>query len=89
MIRQELIERAAKKYVDDIVTPLPASLMTAFMQGAEWADEHPDLYTVTRKAAAREREYLINKACEFLKSHTILSDSTIEWFKKEIMEDKE
>jgi hypothetical protein len=41
MTREEQIEQEAKKYVKDIVTPLPASLMTAFINGAEWADEHP------------------------------------------------
>ena len=41
MTREEQIEQAAKRYVKDIVTPLPASLMTAFEKGAMWADEHP------------------------------------------------
>ena len=37
-----------------IVTPLPASIKTAFINGAEWADEHPYLYSVTRKSVERE-----------------------------------
>ena len=86
MTRQEQIEQAAKKYVKDIVTPLPASLMTAFMQGAEWADAHPDLYSVTRKAVEREREYLIEKACDWLRASTILAETTIERFKKAMEE---
>lgn len=41
MTRAEQIEKAANKYVKDIVTPLPASLAVAFVKGAEWADAHP------------------------------------------------
>jgi len=44
MKRAEQIEQAAKKYVKDIVTPLPASLMTAFVKGAEYADRAPIHY---------------------------------------------
>ena len=44
MTREEQIRKAAKRYVKDIVTPLPASLMTAFIKGAEYADEHPINY---------------------------------------------
>jgi hypothetical protein len=40
MTREEQIEKAAKRYVKDIVTPIPASLMAAFVKGAEWADKH-------------------------------------------------
>ena len=42
--RQEQIEQAAKRYVKDIVTPLPASLMTAYINGAEYADQNPIHY---------------------------------------------
>ena len=42
--RQDQIEQAAKRYVKDIVTPLPASLMTAFIKGAEYADQNPINY---------------------------------------------
>ena len=38
----------------------------AWFAAVEWADEHPDLYSVTRKAVEREREHLIKKACEWL-----------------------
>ena len=41
MTRAEQIEQAAKRYVKDIVTPLPASLVVAFVKGAEYADQHP------------------------------------------------
>jgi len=39
-----------------------------FVRGALWADEHPDLYSVTRKAVEREKEFMINKFCEFMQS---------------------
>ena len=44
MTREEQIRKAANKYVKDIVTPLPASLMTAFIKGAEYADRTPIHY---------------------------------------------
>ena len=72
MTRQEQIEQAAKKYIKDIVTPLPASLMTAFVKGAEWADEHPINYDgkamlhVLNKGAAIGRREMLDKACEWL-----------------------
>ena len=69
MTREEQRRKAANKYIKDIVTPIPASLMTAFIKGAEWADANPDLYSVTRKAVEREREYLIGKVCEWLKTN--------------------
>lgn len=53
MAREEQIEKAAEKYIKDIVTPLPTSIKAAFVKGAEWTDEHPDLYSVTRKAVDR------------------------------------
>ena len=40
MTREEQIEKAAKRYVKDIVTPIPASLTVAFEKGAMLADEH-------------------------------------------------
>ena len=53
MTREEQIKEAAERYMKDIITPLPASIKTAFVKGAEWTDEHPDLYSVTRKAVDR------------------------------------
>ena len=88
MTRQEQIEKAAERYMKGIVTPLPASIKTAFIAGAIYADEHPDLYSVTRKAVEREREYLIEKACDWLRRSTILAETTIERFKK-AMEEQE
>lgn len=40
MNRQRQIFKAAKAYVKDIVTDIPASLQVAFIRGAEWADAH-------------------------------------------------
>lgn len=68
MTRQELIEQAAIEYCSGN-KGADARVRGAFLIGAEWADEHPDLYTVTRKAIAREREYLIKKATEWLTAH--------------------
>jgi len=50
-----------------------------FKAGAEWADSHPDLYSVMRKAIERERKYLIEKACKWLDEN--MEDYT-EWFNK-------
>jgi len=61
-------------------------LQKPFVDGAMWADKNPNLYSVTRKAVEREREYLIRKACEWLKKSTILADTTIERFKKAMEE---
>lgn len=60
--------------------------LEGFIEGAEWADEHPDLYSVTRKAVEREREYLIRKACDWLRGSTILAETTIERFKQAMEE---
>lgn len=59
MTREEQIIKASQLYAKAQQKP--------FMDGAMWADQHPDLYSVTRKAVEREREYLIRKACEWLK----------------------
>ena len=56
MTREEQIEQAAKRYVKDIVSPLPASLTVVFIKGAMWADKHPTTE-------------LIDKACEWLKEY--------------------
>ena len=45
MTRQEVIEQATK----DMVSPYKE----CFVEGIQWADEHPDLYRVTRKAVER------------------------------------
>lgn len=90
MTRQEQIEQAAQdygranpnghwnadaEYEEDYETP-----SQDFKAGAKWSDANPDIYSVTRKAVEREREHLINKACEFFKKsmweHSFLSDET-------------
>lgn len=40
MSRQEQITKAAKAYIKDITTDIPATLQVAFIRGAEWADSH-------------------------------------------------
>lgn len=61
MTREEQIELASYNFTGEYHN-------TEFLEGAKWADEHPDLYSVTRKAAEREREYMIDKICEFMQS---------------------
>lgn len=41
MNRQEKITRAAKAYIKDITTDIPATLQVMFIKGAEWADRNP------------------------------------------------
>lgn len=40
MNRQEQIIKAAKAYIKDITTDIPATLQVMFIKGAEWADAH-------------------------------------------------
>lgn len=40
MTRQEQITKAAKAYIKDITTDIPATLQVMFIKGAEWADAH-------------------------------------------------
>ena len=60
MTREEQIIKASQLYAKHQQKP--------FMDGARWADANPNLYSVTRKAVEREREYLIGKFCEFMQS---------------------
>ena len=62
MTRKEEISKAAEKYVKNILTPLPASLMTAFVKGAIYADENPRMYTVARRAVATALKHLWHDA---------------------------
>lgn len=78
MTRKEQIAQEADKFAGvnyDCETEADAFYHAvqkeAFVAGAAYADEHPDLYSVTRKAVEREREYLIDKACEYLKNDMI------------------
>lgn len=63
MTREEEIIKASHLYAKALQKP--------FVDGAMWADEHPDLYSVTRKAIEREREHLIREACDWLKNDMI------------------
>jgi hypothetical protein len=98
MTREEQIEKAANKYVKDIVTPLPASLAVAFVKGAEWADEHPINYDgkamlhVLNKGAAIGRREMLDKACDWLEERQAVDlevpniEKFISEFKKETKE---
>jgi hypothetical protein len=74
MTREEQIEKAAKRYVKDIVTPIPASLTVAFEKGAMWADEHPNdevlklrkMFESDQDAYKQGYKDAIEKACEWL-----------------------
>lgn len=104
MTREEQIEQAAKKYVKDIVTPLPASLMTAYIKGAEYADQHPIHYDgkamlhVLNKGHEQGYNDAIDKACEWLNANYaeiyllaragVSSDKVVEQFKKYMEENK-
>ena len=44
----------------------------AWYAAVEWADEHPNLYSVTRKAVERERKHLIDKVCEWLEQRQLI-----------------
>lgn len=78
MTREEQIVEAAKAkeketgFCELVKNPVSRGVNSAygigFLEGAEWADKHPDLYSVTRKAVEREREYMIDKFCEFMQS---------------------
>lgn len=68
MPREEQIKQAAYYYINTSAVQAGNEQLAFgdFINGAKWADEHPDLYSVTRKAVEREREYLIEKALKFL-----------------------
>ena len=40
MTREEQIFKAAKAYIKDITTDIPATLQVVFIKGAEWSDAH-------------------------------------------------
>lgn len=69
MKREEQIVKASKDAEKQMGLPEGSSSYgIGFIDGVLWADKHPDLYSVTRKAAEKEREYMINKFCEFMQS---------------------
>ena len=79
MTRQERIVEASKQYGGD-----NEEIRCHFIDGCHWADDNPDLYSVVRKAVARERKYIIDKACRFiynLATH-LHSTEAVESFKK-------
>ena len=94
MTREEQIEVATAAYINGrLKNNVPPEeieeIRLAYQAGAIYADEHPDLYSVTRKSVEREREYLINKTCEWLRRtqpQVIFPDTTIERFKKAMEE---
>lgn len=104
MKRAEQIEQASKRYVKDIVTPLPASLMAAFIKGAEYADQNPINYDgkamlyVLNKGHEQGWKDAIDKACEWLNANyaeiyllargRFSSDKVVEQFKKYMEESK-
>ena len=94
MKRAEQIEQAAKRYVNDIVTPLPASLMTAFIKGAEYADQNPIHYDgkamlyVLNKGHEQGYKDAIDKACEWLNENVLGTREFFERFKKAMEESK-
>lgn len=79
MTREEQIEVATAAYINGrLKNNVPPEeieeIRLAYQAGFICADEHPDLYSVTRKAVERERKHLIDKACEWLKEHLLLDD---------------
>ena len=73
MTREEQIEVATAAYINGrLKNNVPPEeieeIRLAYQAGAIYADEHPDLYSVTRKAVEREKEFMINKFCEFMQS---------------------
>ena len=76
MTRQEQIVEAAEKFAgvnydceSEADAFYHAVQKEAFVAGAAYADEHPDLYSVTREAIEREREYLIDKIAGWLQEN--------------------
>jgi hypothetical protein len=74
MTREEQIVEAAKNSEKQMGFDVPRGVISpytiGFLEGAVWADEHPDLYNVTRKAVERERKHLIDKVCKWLNENT-------------------
>ena len=66
----------------------PKHQQKVFVDGVLWGDAHPSLYSVTRtrEAVEREREYLIRKACEWLKCNFNMPDNFESHFKKAMEE---
>ena len=88
MSRQEQIKQAAYYYINTSAVQAGNEQLAFgdFINGCKWADSHPDLYSVTRKAVERERKYLMDKVCKFLWDcgyiDTLVIDEVIDKFKK-------
>ena len=52
----------------------PKHQQKVFVDGVLWGDRNPDLYSVTRKAVEREREYLMKKIVIWLDNNFITHD---------------
>ena len=66
----------------------PKHQQKVFVEGVLWGDAHPSLYSVTRtrEAVEREREYLIRKACDWLKRNFNMPDDFESHFSKAMEE---
>lgn len=83
MTRQERIVEASKQYGGD-----NEEMRCHFIDGCHWADDNPDLYVVTRRAVARERQYLMQKATEFIEKfayNSVITDNIGEREKQAIV----
>ena len=76
MTREEQIQKAAERYMKGIVTPLPASLMTAFIKGAEYADQHPINYD------GKAMLHVLNKGVE--QGYKDAVEKALEWWKEDL-----
>jgi hypothetical protein len=71
MKREEQMEVATAAYINGrLKNNVPPEeieeIRLAYQAGFICADEHPNLYSVTRKAVERERKHLIDKVCKWL-----------------------
>ena len=76
MARQEQIENAKNAYMAKIgalpIADEPRNnldVVDAFIQGAEWADRHPDISMVSALAYEAGRNDAIEQACKWLKKN--------------------
>lgn len=94
MTREEQIIKTAKEYYPKNGISFPLQMRSGFITGAQWADEHPNLYNnekyhtvkvscldeLNRKAVLYDA--LLEKACEWLnnnaKNYTIYGGLAIE-----------
>lgn len=94
MTRQEIILKAAEQYSGN-----DEEKRCHFIDVCHWADDNPDLYSVTRKAIERERQRLLQRAIEFVEKfayNSVITDKlgekekqAIVIFFKEYMEEQQ